>query len=98
MVNRTQVIDQMYWAAYSSINGNEFIDLQATDIQAVTTTGSVFELDSSNAKANTQLMVTYTYDTVPVPEPSTVIVQLLICAGGVGLFVVRRRRAAAVRA
>jgi len=99
VTNSTETIDSGYWAAYSSIGGGGNVTFQAKDIQSVATTGTSFALDSALAGANTQLTVTYTYDAgpVPVPEASTVIVQLLIVAGGVWMFV-RRRRAAAVRA
>jgi len=69
------------------------VAFQAVDDTVLLVTGSQsFTQGVALSKGNTTLTVTYTYDTVPVPEPSTVIVQLLICAGGVGLFVVRRRR------
>ena len=98
LANDKQSIGSGYWAAYSSIGGVGSVLFQVRDVNNIQSTGAVYTVDSSGSAANTQLMVTYTYDTVPVPEPSTVIVQLLICAGAVGLFVVRRRRAAAVRA
>ena len=99
LTNNTQTIDPAYWDAYSSIGGIGTVDLQINDLQTITSTGSSYSVDSSLAGASTQLTITYTYTAgpVPVPEASTVIVQMLIVAGGVWMFV-RRRRATAVRA
>ena len=95
--NASRSIDSGSWGNYE---GNGTIKFNA----GVVTTGTVKNsnnntFNSALSTANTTLTITYTYDAgpVPVPEASTVIVQLLIVAGGVWMFV-RRRRAAAVRA
>jgi hypothetical protein len=99
LTNDNVIIAAGYWAAYSSLGGVGNVNFQALNSQTVSTTGGVYEMDSTLAGASTQLQIVYTYDAgpVPVPEASTVIVQLLIVAGGVWMFV-RRRRAAAARA
>ena len=94
-----QDIDSSFFAAYTSSDGSGTVVFQSSNTQSITTSGSSYTVNSAGAGANTKLEVVYTYDNspVPVPEASTVIVQLLIVAGGVWMFV-RRRRAAAVRA
>ena len=96
LTNRASTIDSNYWNAYSSAEGVGTVNFQVKNIQSVTTTGSSYTLDSTNAGANTQLTVTYTYDAgpVPVPEPSTVIVQILVFSAGVWAFVRHRRQTA----
>jgi hypothetical protein len=96
VANETFVISSEYWSAYSG-SGSVFFD--ANNSASISVSGATFFGDNTNVTANTTLTLKYTYDAgpVPVPEASTVIVQLLIVAGGVWMFV-RRRRAAAVRA
>jgi len=86
------------YTGYESVGGGGNATFIATLLPDVASTGGGFNTNYTNMTANTTLTITYTYTDgpVPVPEASTVIVQLLIVAGGVWMFV-RRRRAAAVR-
>ena len=84
------------WLNYT---GNSTVRFTAAASPTADISGGSNDQNYANVTANTTLTITYTYSDgpVPVPEASTVIVQLLIVAGGVWMFV-RRRRAAAVRA
>ena len=98
LTDYSQNISAAFFNAYQSVDGSGFVFFQAKETNAISATGGNFSVTGTPG-AKTQIQITYTYDPgpVPVPEASTVIVQLLIVAGGVWMFV-RRRRAAAVRA
>jgi len=89
VTNYTENILSEYFSAYQSVGGLGTVALSANDGQMITTTGSIYSVNSSALGANTKMTVTYTYDAVP--EPTTV--GLLAVAGGVILLAVRRRRA-----
>jgi hypothetical protein len=87
------------YTGYESVGGVGNATFNAKLFPSVSSTGGGLNTNYTNMTANSTLTITYTYSTgpVPVPEASTVIVQLLIVAGGDWMFV-RGRRAAAVRA
>ena len=77
-------------AAYT---GAGLVSFDATISPSVTVTGGSVTFDMSGVSNTTQMTMTYTYDTAPVPEPSQVAASMLLLGGFAGFVIIRRRKA-----
>ena len=94
----TGPIDRDLTAFLAAYTGAGLVSFSADISPTVTITGGAATFDMLGVNNTTEMTMTYDYTaTSPVPEPSTLVVQLLVGVG-VGLFVIRRRRMAAVKA
>lgn len=80
-----QNISNSYFAAYTSADGAGSVAFNIRNRAIITTSGSVYTVNSTNTTTSTRMAITYTY-THPVPEPAAALL------GGLGLLTLLRRR------
>ncbi len=95
LIGGTQQVSSISGGSFASYLGSGSVSFFAVSAIDLTTIGSSYAVNSSAYYANTSLSLQYTYTPAPsgVPEPSQIAASLLVVAG-LGIYFLRRRKAA----